>query len=59
MENVDLQSNTFGNVKTAESAIYLTYCSQTKGKYQVGFAGGGQALEAAAGGEGGLNDQGD
>ena len=59
MENVDLQFNIFDNVKTTESALYLTYCSQTKGKYQVGFAGGGQALEAAAGGEGGPDDQGD
>ena len=31
MENVDLQFNIFDNVKTTESALYLTYCSQTKG----------------------------
>ena len=61
MENVDLQFKTFGNVKITEFALYVSDVLLTDEREVSGwnFAGGGQALEAAAGGEGGLDDQGD
>ena len=57
MENVDLQFKTFGNVKITEFALYVSDVLLTDER--LDFAGGGQALEAAAGGEGSLDDQGD